>query len=236
VRPAISRVFALSLLVAPLSGLAGCTDFATPAELQKPTLLAVVADPPIARPGGQTRLELVVAGADGRMQAPATWTLIETLPGVAPMGTIAANPDGSATYQAPAQVPDRGPGVQPIDTVQIDIAAGERPLVAVKAIGVVDVAAANPALRAVTVAGADAMETVTIARGQHAPTTVEIDPAPGQGATWAWYTTLGHFDDDYQSQTATLIAPDDAGTGWLFVVARDGRGGVAWHGSRLTVE
>ena len=68
-RPAVPRlVTALALASAILA--TACTDFATPAELQKTTILAVVADPPITPPGAQSRLELVVVDASGRVPAP----------------------------------------------------------------------------------------------------------------------------------------------------------------------
>ena len=40
----------------------------------------------------------------------------------------------------------------------------------------------------------------------------------------------------YQSNPTTMTAAEDAGAGWLFIVARDGKGGMAWRGVEITVE
>lgn len=226
-------VLALALAAVPL---AACTDFATPSELAKTTILAVVSDPPITPPGAQSRLELVVVDGNGRVAAPAaTWSLVETLPGVPPMGQVTVNDDGTATYTAPTSAPPASADNPPIDSVQIEVAATPQPITAIKAAIVADVASANPALATMTVGGADARTAAVAAAGQMVPLAVTIDPPAGEDATYAWYTTLGEIED-YQSAEATLVAPAEAGTGWLFVVVRDGRGGVAWHGAPLAVQ
>jgi hypothetical protein len=231
-RPRASAV----LVAAVLPWLAACTDFATPAELAKTTILAVVSEPPITPPGAQSRLELVVVDGNGRVAAPAaTWSLVETLPGVPPMGRVSVNEDGTATYTAPSTPPPATPENPPIDSVQIEVAATPRTITALKAAIVADVASANPALATMTVGGADARTMAVAPAGQTVPLAVTIDPPAGEDATYAWYTTRGEIED-YQSAEATLVAPEEAGTGWLFVVVRDGRGGVAWHGAPLAVQ
>src|SRR5512135_2159121 len=58
--------------------LGACADFATPAELTKPTVLAVIADPPLVPPGAESALSVVLVGPDGPMDPDATtWKMIE---------------------------------------------------------------------------------------------------------------------------------------------------------------
>ena len=52
-RPPLLRVSPSLVAIAALAA-AACTDFATPAELTKPTILAVTAEPPVVAPGAQT--------------------------------------------------------------------------------------------------------------------------------------------------------------------------------------
>jgi hypothetical protein len=223
-----------SLVLFALLGSA-CTDFATPAELQKTTILAVVSDPPVTPPGAQSRLELVVVDQTGRVPAPAsTWRMVETFPGVPPMGTIADNGDGTASYTAPTNPPAPQGETPPIDSVEIELATMPRPLTVLKAQVVADVPSQNPTLATLTVDGADATAAATARAGQPSTVAVTIDPPAGKDATYAWYTTLGKIEE-YQSAEATLEA-EAAGSGWLFVVVRDGLGGVAWHATPLTVQ
>jgi hypothetical protein len=227
---------ALRLAVLGACLLAACTDFDTPSELQKATVLAVVADPPVTPPGASSRLELVLVDGAGRVATPeATWRLVETFPGVAPMGQVTGNPDGTGTYTAPAVAPPLDEKMPPIDSVEIEIAAMPRPLTALKGMVVADLASANPTVASLTVGGSDGLAAATAPAGATTPVAVTIEPAAGDDATYAWYSTLGELED-YQSAEAQLIAPVEAGTGWLFVVVRDGKGGVAWHGAPLTIQ
>jgi hypothetical protein len=231
-RLAVSITFAAALVTGT-----ACTDFATPAELAKTTILAVVADPPLTPPGQESRLEPIIVDGSGRVTAiAATWQLVETVPGVAPMGRVTAHDDGTATYTAPAKAPPIAEGAPPpIDSIQLRLAAEPRPLTAIKGVAVVDLPSANPTVKTLTADGADAMAGVTVAAGAKLPLAVSIEPAAGDDATYAWYTTRGEIET-YQSPEGLLTAPAEAGTGWIFVVVRDGRGGVAWRGVPLTVQ
>ena len=76
---------------------------------------------------------------------------------------------------------------------------------------------------------------LTLARNTPVAIDVAIEPAAGEDARFAWYSSAGEIER-YQSTPAELVAAEDAGRGWLFVVVRDGLGGVAWHGVEVTVE
>lgn len=214
---------------------AGCTDFASPAELTKPTVLAVIADPPIVAPGATTTLTVAMAGPDGPLEPDAvSWRVVETLPGIPPFGAVAAADGVSATYTAPTEVPELPEDALPIDSVEATITAGGEQVVVIKAVAVVDVEAANPTITAVVLGDEAVVDAATVARGQVVELTVATDPEPGENATFAWYTTAGTIDQ-YQSNPTELVGADETRDGWLFVVVRDGLGGVAWRGVEVSV-
>ena len=96
---------AAGLLV--LGGLiaAGCTDFASPAELTKPTVLAVIAEPPVVAPGEPTDLTAVIVDGSGELTGlPVRWSLIETYRGTKSLPFCA----GSNKRVAVKIVDDRG--------------------------------------------------------------------------------------------------------------------------------
>lgn len=224
------RAFALLLL------LPACGDFPTPAELTKPTILAVIADPPLVAEGESTTLSVVVAGPEGPMTPEtADWALAETFSGVPPIGALVANGDGTATYTAPEELPELPDGVVPVDSVQLDVTAGDLTLTSIKAVVITDVPAANPAITSMVVGEVDAENGMHVAARVAYPLEVAVDPEAGEDTKYAWYSTVGEIVD-YQSNPAELVAADEPGDGWLFVVVRDGRGGVVVRGVALTVE
>lgn len=212
--------------------LAACTDFATPAELTKPTVLAVVAEPPLVAPGEATELSIVMAGPDGPMTPDAvSWRLVETLPGVPPFGEVDGGA-GAATYQAPDELPALPEGVPPVTSIEATVEADGTSVVVVKAVVVADVPAANPAIAVLAIGGEVAGDRVVVGAGETVDLDVGTDPPPGEDAAFAWYSTAGEIER-YQSNPAALVVEDD---GWLFVVFRDGRGGVAWRAVEVAVE
>lgn len=227
----MARLSAASFAVAALAATA-CTDFASPAELTKPTILAVTAEPPVVAPGGHTDLAVAIADASGPLTTlPTRWSLVETYRGVPPMGTLVGT-----TYTAPDPLPTLPAGALPVDTIQLEIDTAVGTLIAVKVVPVVSTTAANPAVTALTVGDEDALAgPLTVARGATLPLTLTTDPAPGEDARFAWYSSVGLIER-YQSNPTTLVAAEEAGSGWLFAVVRDGKGGVAWRGVQVTVE
>lgn len=209
-----------------LVALAGCEKFPTPAQLEHATLLAVIADPPVMSPGATSHLTFVAADHGGPIAPPATWSMVSTYPNVPPMGTIAAGPDGTATYTAPDPIPALPEGVPPADSVQL-VLASDPPITAIKLVIVLDgQTTANPRITDVTLGGASITGGATLAAGTTADLMVATDPAPDEHFTWAWYATVGTIDH-YQSNPATIVADDTAEQGFLYVVVRDGLGGTA---------
>lgn len=232
--PALARPV---VVVAALAAAAtGCTEFATPAELTKPTVLAVIADPPIVAPGEAASLAPVVAGPEGFVDPEVTWALVETLPGVPPFGEVIADGD-TAIYRAPDEVPPQPEGAAPVASVAATVRAGDVSVTVIKAMVVLDVGApaANPTITALTIDGAPVGEAATITAGQPHEVAVEVDPPLGEDASVAWYANAGGIER-YQSTPTELVAADAPRDGWLFVVVRDGRGGVAVRGLPVAVE
>jgi hypothetical protein len=227
----------LLVVVAFVCG-AGCADFATPAELTKPTILAIIAEPPLVAPGASTELSVILAGPDGPMAADAVdWALIETLPGIPPFGTIEPGEPGTATYTAPDPLPELPEGVPPFSTLSVAVDAGDTAIESLKVVGVADFPAVNPRFTALAVGGVAIPPGATIqldAGGTYA-LDIGVDPAPGEESAFAWYTTAGEIKQ-YQSNPCELIAAeeprDDA---WLFVVFREALGAVV-RAHQVTVE
>lgn len=210
---------------------AACTDFATPNQLEHTTIVAVVADPPVVAAGGQAQLSIVVADKTGLLEVPTTWKLGEAFPGVPAMGTI----DADGVYTAPAVVPDRG-DIPPLDSIEVTVETSEGPLSALKAMPVAPAGTANPTIAALTVGADDAMPgTVAVTKGETRTLTVTTDPPAGEDTRFAWYTPVGEIKF-YQSSPCDLVVDDDAVTGPLLVVVRDGVGGVAWRAATLQVQ
>ena len=230
----------MRLAVVPLFVLAtaACTDFATPAQLEKPLILAITADPPLVVAGGQSQLDAVVVDGDGVKTGLTTrYRLIETYDGVAPIGRL----DDSAApvrYLAPDPVPSLPGNAPPIDTIEVTIdGLPDGPLTALKVMGVAPVETANPRITALTIGDGDGLAEgpLTVRRGDRRALTLTVDPPPSDDASFAWYTVAGTIEK-YQSNPCELVVGDEARSGWLFVVVRDGLGGVAWRGVELRVE
>lgn len=211
----------------------GCEEFATPAELDRPQILAIVAEPPAVRPGESSTVTILVAGPDGIVEQPAvTWRAASISPEVPPIGMVSAGNDGSATYRAPDTQPPDNPALALIEaTVE---AGREAPLVGNKAIAVGSIVLANPTLTRFEGAERDLLATPELALQVGAPVPLEVDIEGGffEEASVSWYATAGVIEQ-YRSNPTEILA-EETGDGWLFVVVRDGRGGVVWRQVRIT--
>ena len=229
-RPPLLRVSPSLVAIAALAA-AACTDFATPAELTKPTILAVTAEPPVVAPGARTELAVALADGTGVLTGlPTRWSLVSTYPGVPPMGTLTGS-----TYTAPDPIPTLPANALPIDSVKLEVDTAIGTLIAIKVVPVTTVITSNPTITGFTVGTGDALAgPLTVAHGQPVDLTVVTEPASGDTARFAWYCSAGAIDR-YQSNPTTMVASDTPTSGWLFVVIRDGKGGVAWRGVEVTV-
>ena len=230
-------VLRLCLLTMVLATVAACDEFATPAELAHPQILAIRAEPPVITPGTTATLELLIADADGRMSAPnVAWEVTSAGPGAPLLGAVEGQPDGTALYTAPTELAEE----PALASVQATVDVGESaPLIAIKGIGLLsaDLGLVNPTVSAFLVDEVDrlAEQNIVVAPGQTVALEIATEPASGDMATYAWYSTGGAIER-YQSNPTEMVASETPTSGWLFAVTRDGFGGVAWHAVQLDVQ
>lgn len=220
-----------------LASVSACDDFSTPAELSIPQVLAIRAQPPVVNVGETTELELFLANSDGRIASPdVTWTVTPTNPGEPRLGQVVGLSDGRAMFTAPDDIPENPSLGSVTATIRVpgDPAAE---LVAIKGVILGTVPLVNPTMTGLSVDGSDILlqDTITADRGRMLSLELATDPEISDMSTFAWYTTVGEIEA-YQSNPTTLNTGEDAGSGWLFAVVRDGLGGVTWHSVGIVVE
>lgn len=211
---------------------AGCTDFATPAELDRAQIIVMVAEPPAVAEGESSQLSIVVADGQGEVtDAQIDWQVSSQVEGLPPLGTVDVTGD-AVTYHAPGAVTD----VPSLAMVQATVDADGTELVGLKGVVIGPLQFANPTITEFRADGVDVMDTgmVVVDAGATVDLSVTVDPQPDDMTTYAWYSTLGEIDE-YRSSPTQLVAPSDPGDGWLFVVVRNGTGGATWRKLRLQV-
>jgi hypothetical protein len=208
---------------------AGCEDFATPAELDRPQILAIASDPASVAPGERARLSLLVAGPEGAVAPDQVAWSLTTEPGVSALGRVELEGD-DAYYVAPGAVAEDPTGT----LVQADVTAGDAALVGLKAMVVSTLELENPTVTAIERDGAAIAGELVVRRGDRFELAVALEPEATGDLQVAWYTTALTIDH-YRSQPTEAEVADDAEDGWLFAVARD-RGGVGWLAVPVVVE
>jgi len=208
---------------------AGCKDFATPAELDRPQILAISSDPASVRPGERARLQLVAAGPDGPVTPDSVSWRITTEPGVPSLGTV-ENEGDDTYYVAPAAVDDDPTGT----LVEAEVTAGDVVLTGVKAMVVTRLALENPVVTAIESDGNPIDGALAVERGAMLDLDVAVAPEATEDLEVAWYSTSLTIEK-YKSAPTTAEVADDADDGWLIAVARD-RGGVGWLAVPVEIE
>lgn len=223
-----SRALRLASLAIAVAS-AGCEDFATPAELDRPQILAIASDPASVAPGERARLSLLVAGPDGAVTPDQLSWSITAMPGVPQLGRIEREGD-DAFYVAPAAVDDDPTGT----LVQADVTAGDAELTGLKAMVVTELALENPSVIAIERDGARVGGTLRVVRGAGFELAVALEPEATGDLELAWYSTSLTIEK-YRSQPTLALVEEEAEDGWLIAVARD-RGGVGWLAVPVDVE
>jgi hypothetical protein len=204
---------------------AGCADFATPAELDRPQILAIASEPASLEPGARARLSILVAGPEGEMEVGAvSWRVAGPA-----LGRIEEEA-GEVYYRAPSAIDEDPAGTLVEATARVDGAE----LVGVKAMVIGAVELANPAVSAIEANGQPIGEALVIARGERVELTASLQPAASGDEQLAWYSNRLVIEK-YRDQPTEAVAPEEAGDGWLFAVARD-RGGVGWRAVPVVIE
>jgi hypothetical protein len=204
----------------------GCSDFATPAELDRVQMVALRAEPATIQAGGRARLDALIVGPAGVVQPQELlWSAIPTHTGLAAVGQV--EQDNTGTWLvAPA---DANPDLA---TVELDATVDGAQLVGQKGVAVgAPEAIANPTLDPISVDG-NSSEEVRLSPGTKVTLRAQLSPDPGENGQYAWYTTAGKIKL-YRSQIAELEVSSDFVEGFLLAVGRDGQGGVAWRTVRV---
>jgi hypothetical protein len=226
--------FATTLTLAAAAATA-CNDFATPAELSHPQVLALRAEPPAVPAGERAALSLLVAGPDGDVTPAAIdWAVIGVGEDLPTVGAIEIDGDGAVFFAAPQDTDGVTLAVVQA-TIHIDDA---KPLTAVKGIGAgVLSATANPTILGLRIGGEPVADggVITLTRGATVSLELDVDPLPGQDSIFSWYATRGEIEL-YRRSPTELVTPEEPGEGWLYAVYRDGAGGTAWRRVGLLVE
>jgi len=191
----------------------GCPNLPTASELGEPQILALVADPPCIQPGASAHLEALVAGPSGTLvPSSIVWSV--------PAGSVGAIE--ASTVRAAV---DASPGAQ----IEVDVAvdAGGVTLRGFRTLTVG--VCANPVLAGITVDGVPAP--VSGALAMLSNTSVDLDVSIDGGlaaeSVVSWFSTAGTIRL-YRHTPTELVVRDAPGTGALYVIYRDGNGGVAW--------
>lgn len=198
------------LLIAGLA--AACSELATPAELSRPQIIGVRADPPAVEPGGSARLSVLVAGPDGAIEPAAVhWD-----------GPVRQDADGVTWFDAPPSPATVKLGL----VVELDDGT-TLPAIKTIAVSAGAAGAANPEVGPVTVDGAAPTSAPTA-------TTVELTVDAGSATQVSWFVTGGSIALYRRTPTA-WDTPDEPADVTGFVVCRDGRGGTSWRSFTVAV-
>lgn len=185
--------------------LAGCPSLPTAAELGEPQILALVAEPPCAPAGGSASLSALVAGPEGTIVPDRTsWSAGSGAPITVTDDQVQVAGDAASGATA---------------TVNVEVAVGDTVLRGFRSFRIGG-NCANPHVADVLVDGASAMDLTARAN-------VELDVRldRGSASSVAWFTTAGKIDL-YRQAPTKMVVDRGGGERVLFVVVRDGAGGV----------
>ena len=115
--------------------------------------------------------------------------------------------------------------------VEISLLATTSAGVELRAVKAVEVGAPrreNPRLVRFEADGVSLLDGATLlfAPGGEVVLTAELDA--GLDPRFSWYATVGRIERYRQNPTELATEADEAHSGWLVVVGRDGQGGVTW--------
>jgi len=210
-----------------LALLAGCPALPTSAGLGEPEILAIVADPPCVAPGGSATLAVLVAGPSGTLVPDrVSWSVPD-----GDAASISMTSAGAPVVDAGATA-TRGTSVE----IDVDVAIGSTELRGFRTLAIGD-GCANPTIDAVDVGGTVQPPATTIDVPAGSDVALDVDVTGGIASTGivSWYSTAGAIDL-YRQTPTTLAVTSQPGAAVLYVVYRDGLGGVTWRAYAVEVD
>ncbi len=212
------------LLAVALSA-GACSDFRTPAELAKPQIVGLRVDPAVVAPGQRARLTALVAGPDGPMVVATRWS-------VAPGNGSSVEVDDDGAW---LRIP--GDSEEGSFELYADVDLADATLSAVRSVRVASKEHINPSITGLYVDGelVEPEQLVRLTTDQLAELDVVTEPVRTDETLVSWYATTGEIEL-YRRAPTELLAPADVDDGWLLVVVRDGRGGIAWASYQLVID
>lgn len=197
----------------------GCPNLPMSSDLGEPQILALVANPPCVQPGATAQLEAIVAGPDGAIiPSDITWSVPTGSPGAIEM---------SGSVWAIRAAADAMPG----ERVEIDVAVGIGTTTRLHGFRTVQIGSGctNPSIGGVVVDGVTQPTSSVIAMMSDADIDLDvlIDGGLADGSIVSWFSTAGTIEL-YRHTPTQLAVRGAPGSGVLYVVYRDGSGGVGW--------
>ncbi len=200
-----------------------CADLTTPSELASPQLIALVAEPPSVPLSEEALLDVVVAGPEGAIvPVSVRWRVVGNSG-----AQVLRLQDDTWVLQAPEELLEGSTYAQLEVTVELE--DGET-LLGTRTVAIGQVSS-SPHIDEVLVSGV-ATETLVLSHGSDVQLSLTTSPPMREEGIVSWFSTTGELEH-YRRTPATLTA-SEVGRGQLFVVYRDGLGGIA-HQS-LTIE
>lgn len=197
----------------------GCPSLPTASDLGEPQILALIANPPCVQPGATAELEAIVAGPDGAITPSAiTWSV--------PTGSSGAiERSGAAWTLRAAEDAMLGGLIELHVVVGVEGAAPLRGFRTLKIGG----ACANPRIGGVLVDGVlqPATGAITMMSDGRIDLDVLVDGGLTDGSIVSWFSTAGAIEL-YRRTPTQLVVRTTPGDAVLYVVYRDGNGGVSW--------
>ncbi len=214
--------------------LCGCEEFDTPADLDRPQLAAMQAEPPLVPIGASAELRALFLNADGEFQPDAVWEPVAPQSGGTPVGSVEIDSMGRVFAVPPPGLTTPTPAA-----FQVSAEVSGQRIIGIKALlFAAPEMESNPVIDTVTIDEVPvAMEPVVLpARGSNVALSATLLPDPGTSATYAWYTTVGDIERFLDQAPVLEITEETAsGPGMIYVVGRNGRGGIAWRGIPVSV-
>jgi hypothetical protein len=199
--------------------LCGCSEFASPAELDRPQILAIRSEPASVGLGESAELSILVADQDGPVEdLQPSWEIVDQA-GAPALGSLEIAGDG-VRYQAPGEASP----FPTATTIQATVEVDGTVLTGLKLMVIGGPALENPRINELLVDGTAAGDELVVSAGQELTLDLEIDPPADDETTYSWYARPGTIEE-YRSIPTVFQAPDEGEQqGWLFAVVRQGGG------------